>query len=218
MAVILAPTARAQENPAVGIEGGVNIGSASLTGSGATGVTPGMKAGALVGGFVWWPIKGMFGLQPEVVWTQQPFKISGSERGTTFEATIRSAFVEIPVLARLNAWQSGSRAFYVVAGPGFKIKTRLEQTDSLLNGRTPPPNTFNDEDLKDQTRSGDVSLIVGAGFMAGPIGIEGRYDGGLLNLNNTCNTTGSNCLDQDLTVKENKTFTILGRWAFSIKK
>jgi hypothetical protein len=75
--------------------------------------------------------------------------------------------MEVPILARVSFWRTGSRSVYVVGGPAFEFLMRAKEEAA---GTT--------SDVKDDVRRVDVS-IVGAGISMGKFGIEARYDAGL---------------------------------------
>ena len=185
--------------PNGGVQVGININKISFSGSDATGLDSGVKAGVAVGGFVSLPVAPMVAIQPEVVYTQKHSNFTQSQNG--FSALAKIDFVEVSVLAKFAL--SATKRFYVVVGPGFSFTTRAKQTDQKIG-----VSTFRDEDLKAEgkVRNNDVSIIAGGGVRVGNLGIEGRYDAGLRNLN-----TGGNATT--LAVKE-RTATILVRWSF----
>ena len=193
--------ASAADPPTFGLEGGINFNSTSLSGSDAADLETMSKTGGTVGGFVGIPISPMFSIQPEVIYTTKSVKVSGTGSMSGYTANIQADFVEIPVLAKINP-KMKSLSYYVVAGPGFAFTTAAKLTDQSLNGQTVP-----DEDLKaaDTFHSSDFTFIVGFGLDKGPLGVEVRYDAGLLNMNKATAT--------DTNIKF-RVFSILGRWSF----
>lgn len=200
LAVSVSP-ALAADQLTFGVEAGANINEITFSGSDATGLDSSVKAGLVVGGFISLPVAPMVAIQPEVVYTQKHSRLTG--RQNVFTATAKIDFVEIPVLARFAFSATKTPRFYIVIGPGFSFTTKATQTNQKFGIQT-----FPDEDLKaeNKVRNNDVSIIAGAGVMFGQLGIEGRYDGGLRNLNIANNTA-------TLDMKE-RTATILFRWSF----
>ena len=194
--------ASAADPPTFGLEGGINFNSTSLSGSDAAGLETTSKTGGTIGGFVGIPISPMFSIQPEVIYTTKSVKVSGTGSMSGYTANIQADFVEIPVLAKINLTKMKSLSYYVVAGPGFAFTTTAKLTDQNFGGQT-----FPDEDLKaeDSFHSSDFTLIVGFGLDKGPLGVEVRYDAGLLNMNKATAT--------DTNIKF-RVFSILGRWSF----
>ena len=182
-----------------GVEVGANINSAHITGSDAPNST-GSKTGLLVGGFASLSVNQMISIQPEVAYAQKHFTFTGGATSGTAEAD----FIEIPVLVRIGVPKSTAGA-YVVVGPGFSITSRAKQTDFKLRGVAQP-----DQDIKDHVESSDVSVIGGVGAALGKLDVEGRYDGGLRNLNKDLNSPDpKSALDIKM-----RTFTILARFRF----
>ena len=112
---------------------------------------------------------------PEVAYSQKHSKLR--DAGDSFSQTLAADFLSVPVLFKFGAQEGG---FYVLAGPGFNFRTKIEAKDTEIDGEPFPE--F-DEDLEDETESFDFSLIAGLGWARGNFGFEGRYDHGLSNLN-----------------------------------
>jgi hypothetical protein len=187
----------AADPPSYGVEAGANLTTVGLSGPDTVGVDSAGKAGMIVGGFVSVPVAPRVAIQPEAVYVRANTKLSASG----FSATTVYDAVEVPVLAKFDLTSMKRATFYAVAGPGFRFTTRAKLTDQIENG-TPQP----DEDIKDTTTSVDVSFVVGAGVMFGKFGVEGRYDGGLRNLNSDT--------DASTFKLKARTGTILVRWSF----
>jgi len=192
----------AADPPTIGVEGGINFNSTSLSGSDAANLETTSKTGGTIGAFVGIPISPMFSIQPEVIYTTKSVKVSGTGSMSGYTANIQAAFVEIPALAKVNLTKKKSLNYYVVAGPGFAFTTTAKLTDQNFGGQTLP-----DEDLKaeDTFHSSDFTFIFGFGLDKGPLGVEVRYDAGLLNMNKATAT------DTDIKFR---VFSILGRWSF----
>jgi hypothetical protein len=160
----------AADGPNGGIVVGANISSAQLTGSDATGISAGKRAGLFIGGFAVWPITTLVAIQPEVAYSQKHFTVQDTIG--SFSATEKWDWIEVPILAHIRCWRSGERSAYVVAGPGFGVLARAKEEAA---GTT--------SDVKDDVKRLDVSIIAGAGVSAGKFGVEVRYDGGVKDLN-----------------------------------
>src|SRR5262245_60302403 len=182
-----------------GVEIGVNVDNPNVKGSDAGGVTISTKAGLAIGGFVEVPVNNVFSVQPELLYMMHRFDVSDNGRAPDSE---HLDTIEIPVLARINFPSQSKTHAYLVAGPGFSFVTRFKETRA--NG--------NENDLKDGVETADVSLIAGLGVAVGHFGIEGRYDGGLRNVNKSLNGNDAGAKDR-LSVKE-RAFTVLARWSF----
>jgi hypothetical protein len=179
------------DGPTGGVEVGANFTSLSVD---LTGVSSKVRPGLLVGGFGLLPVGPAVSIQPEVVYTQKYSRLA--QGSLTFNEKLD--FIEIPILLRVNLSGSSSPGFYGIVGPGFDFSTRAKEG---LVGSTVP-----EKDIKDQVVSTDVSILAGAGVTVGKIAVEGRYDGGLRNLNKK---TGPG----EPKIKS-RTFTVLGRVHF----
>jgi hypothetical protein len=187
-------SAVAADGPTGGVVVGANISSARLAGSDATGITTGNEAGLFVGGFALWPITHAVAIQPEVAYSQRHFSVKDTVG--SFSASEKWDWIEVPILARVGVWRTGSRTVYVVGGPGFEFLVRAKEEAA---GTT--------SDVKDDVQRVDVSIIAGAGISMGKFGIEARYDAGLKDLNKDHN------LGDDLTVKS-RTIRVNLTWMF----
>jgi hypothetical protein len=158
--------AAAADGPSVGVVAGVNVASASLSGSDATNISTGHKAGLYAGAFVLWPLGGMLAIQPELALSQKHFSVKDTVG--TFSATEKWNWIELPILARLTFWHRADNSLFVIAGPGIAFRASAKEGSS---------------DVKDDVQSTDVSVIGGAGIVHGKAGLEIRYDGGVKDLN-----------------------------------
>jgi hypothetical protein len=137
-----------------------------------------MRTGLVLGGFVAFRVTPRFQLQPEVVYHQKGIEISGASGGPLRdgEAEIELTYVEVPLLAVFRFDPDGGRGGYVFGGPAFGFNTRAE----IVGGAGAVPG---DADLEDQVKDSEVSLVLGAGFLAGPFLVEARWTEGLSAVN-----------------------------------
>jgi hypothetical protein len=121
----------------------------------------GIHAGVFFGG----SREKVFGLQTEINWLR---KNTATEAGQQ----IRIDYLQVPVLARLNAGSSSANgvAAYGIIGPAIELKIADE-----IEGVT----------LDDGFEGADVSLVFGGGIEAARIIVEARYEKGLRRINDT---------------------------------
>ena len=189
-----AASVAAADGPTAGVVIGANISSAQLTGSDATGINTGRRAGLFLGGFALVPLTGVVAIQPEVAYSQKHFTVQDTIG--SFSATERWDWIEVPVLAHIRVWRAGDHTAYVVGGPGFGFLARAKEEAA---GTT--------SDVKDDVKRVDVSIVAGAGVSMGKFGVEARYDGGLKDLNK------DDALGDNLTVKS-RTVRVDVTWMF----
>jgi hypothetical protein len=120
-----------------------------------------MGGGVTAGVFAILPITAMYKLQPEVQWEHRQSSVAGTDR--SFD------YLTIPILVRMNLF----KGLYVDEGPSFHMPLRAKVT----TGST-------EVDVKDNTKS-DVSIVIGVGKRVGRVGIEGRWDSGILQVQKT---------------------------------
>jgi hypothetical protein len=184
----------AAEGPTAGIVAGANISSGHLTGSDATGISSGKRAGLFIGGFALIPLIDVVAIQPEVAYSQKHFTVQDTIG--SFTATEKWDWIEVPILAHVRVWHAGDHTAYVVGGPGFGFLARAKEEAAGTTG-----------DVKDDVNRVDVSIIAGAGVSMGKFGVEARYDAGLKDLNR------DNNLGDNLTVKS-RTIRVDVTWMF----
>ena len=120
----------------------------------------GIHAGVFFGG----SRENVFGVQTEINWLR---KTTETEAGQQ----IRIDYLQVPVLARLNAGRSANGvAVYGIIGPAIELKIADE-----IEGVT----------LDEGFEGADVSLVFGGGIEAARIIVEGRYEKGLRRINDT---------------------------------
>lgn len=121
----------------------------------------GIHAGLFFGG----SREKVLGLQTEINWLRKKTETENGQQ-------IRIDYVQVPVLARLNAGSSSASgvAAYGIIGPAIELKIADE-----IEGVT----------LDDGFEGADVSLVFGGGIEAARIIVEGRYEKGLRRINDT---------------------------------
>ncbi len=187
--IIMAATAAANAQFTFGIKGGANFATIAnydnidvpqtvvdaFTADGSNKYRTGFHAGLLLnytfaGGFV--------GLQPEVLYSNQGMKYSGTIAGisgTSVTATIKTDYITVPMMLQVNIIP---RTLYVEAGPqiGFLVGSSAEY--EMAAGSL----SYNDSwDINDQLNTVDFSLGFGVGFQIPklPLGVHARYTIGL---------------------------------------
>lgn len=146
------------------------------------------------GGFVSFPIGDFFAFQPEVLYSRKGAKVNDSEEGV--ELKVKLDYVEIPLLlvGRLMDENSAARPI-VYAGPAvsFEAKCEIEGTVDAVSASADcnDISQFGGDDI--ETKGTDFGIIFGGGleFNAGSavIIIEGRYNVGLVDINDTPDDT-----------------------------
>jgi hypothetical protein len=175
-ALVLAMAAKpalAQDMISYGVKIGVNFGDVSESGSDED--EEGFKKkkiGAAIGGFVEVPVAPMFSIQPEFLYTQKGVKFEAEE--FNFSATTSVDLIQVPVLGKVKFAGAAVRPF-VVFGPAFGFVTRARQ-------EVDDDGDVDEEDIKDDVESVEVSLIVGGGVQFGKASVEARYDHGVRNM------------------------------------
>ena len=157
---LCAATASAQ-GLATGVKGGVNISSVKFDSPGGD-LTLDWRIGAVVGGFVRFPMLSWLELQPEVLYSVK----GGKREEFGVSSSVLLDYLEVPVLARMPL--GGASKYFAVAGPyvGFRMRAR---TRTEFSGST------EEIDINDSVERMDFGLAVGGGVEFGSIVLDGRY-------------------------------------------
>jgi hypothetical protein len=175
----LSTDAAAQGKIALGLRAGVNIANVSLDPGLDGGNTKSARMGFLFGGIFEYAINNMIALQAQPAYCQRGYKLESTEFIPTLTGTIKLDYIEVPVLVKLTF---GSTEFkpYVFAGPNIAMllsaKSKVE-----MGGQS------QENDFKDNVKSTDLGLDVGAGvsyWLKADMGLylDARYSLGLTNL------------------------------------
>lgn len=126
------------------------------------------------GGFMEIDLNKMWGIQPEVLWSQttgKPTNFKTVYTSTTFNSTLDASknikldYLSIPILFRVNV----TNMFSLLAGPQYSILINKDNT-MLQNG-------------KSAFKNGDFAMVAGAQVNLKMLRIYGRYNIGLQNIN-----------------------------------
>lgn len=165
--------------PSFGLKAG-----ASLTNVTGDGVGSGAKNlfgfhGGLVANFA---VSDAFSIQPEVLYSMKGTKNEDTTLGYSTKITSRLHYIDVPVLARVNA---GGLFFELGPQVGFLVAAKQKQE---LSGGT-AAGTYN-QDIKDRVRTVDFGYAAGLGYQLsnGP-GIGLRYNGGFIDTKNPSNSS-----------------------------
>jgi len=139
-----------------------------------------------VGGIMLYPLSEVLDLQVEAMYLLKGSKAEFDFFGTVFESELNLAYLSVPVMVRYNLGSEDTSP-YIVVGPefGFLLSAKVKVDDI-------------EEDLKDDFKSLDLGLNIGAGVSMDmgttPMFVEVRYSLGLSNIedndDSTTKTTG----------------------------
>jgi len=136
--------------------------------------------GFLVGVATVFPVAPMAGVQVEAAYVRKRAEQAASGGGVSLTVNEALDYLESGVLARIGP-RIGTRPVsgYFSTGVGFSLLLRARGKITATSGGM---SASTEEDIKDDTRNGDVNFIIGGGVMIGRVGIEVRYDWGLLDI------------------------------------
>jgi hypothetical protein len=160
-AILIVGSASAQ-NVNVGIKGGVNLYNIHND----NGAKFDTKAGFNLGFLGHIHVADQFALQPEIVYSTQGAKYTVANVDTK----INLSYVNVPVLFQYMF----DNGFRLQAGPQFGF---------MVNAESQTKN--NDNDIKDSFKSADLGVALGMSYVHPNtgFGIDGRYNMGLSNIN-----------------------------------
>jgi len=126
----------------IGIKGGANFANV-YDDVGEDFVADG-KVGFVAGAFVSIPLGSLFGIQPEVLFSQKGFKAQGRLLGSSYNLTRTSTFIDVPIYFAIKPIS----ALTILVGPQFSFLTK--QKDVFENSQTSfeQSEEFKNEDLR----------------------------------------------------------------------
>jgi hypothetical protein len=124
-------------------------------------VSRSMGTGVTAGLFAILPLTTTYKLQPEIQWEHRRSTVLDTER--SFD------YLTVPILVKMTLF----KGLYVDEGPSFHVPLRASVTSAGT-----------ERDVKSNTRT-DISIVIGVGKRMGRVGIEGRWDSGLRQVQKT---------------------------------
>lgn len=154
-----------------GLKGGLNLSTVSVS-NGVDGYTYNALANFNAGAFLKIPVVRFFSVQPEVYYSGQGYKGTDGTTGDPYTEHVN--YLNIPVLAKFTT-RSG---FFLETGPQLGLK--LSAKDKEIGISTDASQYYN---------SADFSWVFGLGYKIpmAPVGIDLRYNAGLVNVANDPN-------------------------------
>ncbi len=166
-AAVISGTPAFAQGISAGIKGGANFTTVKFEGE--PDATSGRWSGA-GGAFVVVPLRWRVSLQPEVVYAMKGARL----RGAGTQPSLLLDYVEVPILARVNANVGGRRVFAVGgAAPAFAVRAR---TRTKFGGST------EEIDIVDEIHRFDAGIVGGGGVEFGSVVVDGRYTFGLTDI------------------------------------
>ena len=161
--------------PRFGLKGGVNLATLEMDDDVAnTNYNTNLKTSFNVGAFVNLPVgTGMFRLQPEVVYSGQGSKVSGTpvigSRTSTDDYEVDIHYINVPIMAQIQT----TGGFFVEAGPQFGVMISAKQDNQ----------TGDDPEIQDYVKKLDIGLGAGLGYLSRiGLGVGARYVHGFSNV------------------------------------
>ncbi|MDM1398136.1 porin family protein [Myroides odoratimimus] len=165
----------------IGAKAGLNV--SNLTNSDASSRTS-FHVGAVAEIF----INEKFSIQPEILYSEQGFKIKESDSfngvQNKIDVTSQLSYINIPIMAKYYL----VKGLNVQVGPqfGFNVKAKNKINDLIIAGQNVQGTGFDDidKDFKDSVKSFDFGVNFGAGYEL-PMGVffDARYNVGLSKVN-----------------------------------
>jgi hypothetical protein len=169
---LMLPALAAAQEYSFGAKGGVVFGSvpAFTDPSSGDSVDVGRRVGLTGGGFGTVTFGSGLGVQLEVLYTQKGLKYTLDDS----ESKVFLNYLEFPLLARY-ARAVGSTKVYAFGGPSanFNVQAIEEAPDGDRN------------DVGDDYKMFELSMVVGAGVQVGHFEVEGRWNQGVTGVSET---------------------------------
>ena len=150
-----------------GVKGGVNFSNILKTGD--QNFNTEFKTGFNAGMFAEIPIISSLSFAPELMFSQKGYKTTGSSLlGGPNEYSVTTNFIELPILAKINA----SDKFSIVLGPQVSFLTST--TETFKQGSDSYQNKIREEN--DRLKKSLFGGVVGVGFgLTEKLSLHGRY-------------------------------------------
>jgi hypothetical protein len=173
LALTWLPAPAGAQSVEAAVKGGVSIASIpqyseALREDGATDIDK--RYGAVVGGHVALPFSDLFAVQPEFLYAQRGIE-GRVPLGRNQRFKLKLDYLDLPVLVRLGAQTGG---FQFLAGPSFNFNTSARL---IFEGAA-----ADEEDVKDDVKTFELGVVVGAGYYGSFFLLEGRYQEGLTDI------------------------------------
>lgn len=160
----------AQTQPKFGLKAGLNVANLNVENVDDLDSRLGLNAGLLAHIH----LSPQWGIQPELVYSQQGMKVKNNTSTENDDVTWKVDYVNIPVMVQYMF----DNGFRLQAGP---------QIGLLVNGKI-EDNADTEIDIKDDLKKVDAGLGLGLGYLTySGLGIEARYNLGLSNINESGN-------------------------------
>ena len=172
LALVLGVSSSAFAQPMIEYKaiGGVGFGTLSFDDEGESEFFDGARTGFIIGGGGSFPVGNTVSIGVELLYNQKGAK--GSEVGE--EATIKLDYIEIPIVVNFPFAAGNTRPFvYGGFAPAFAVSRKVEFEEDGFEG---------ENDLDDELKSFDNSLVLGGGVRFGQMAAEVRYNLGLQNI------------------------------------
>jgi hypothetical protein len=160
------------------------------------------------GGFMRFDM-GAFAIQPELMYVTKGGRFEETFEGVTVKAELRLDYIEIPVLLVVPLMRGPGVAPYLYGGPAFALEARC-QVHASADGFSVTESCDDADEGGFDRRKFDVGAMLGGGVAIpmgpGSILLEGRYNFGLMNLNDS---------EQDGTVR-NRSGAVLAGYSIPI--
>ncbi|HZH66836.1 MAG TPA: porin family protein [Flavisolibacter sp.] len=157
---IVAASVAANAQTAFGVKAGANIANLKFSGGGVS-ESLDSKIGFHAGGFVNIPVSSNFRIQPEAL-----FSMEGAKNKED-NSKVNLSYINIPVM-----FQYSASGFYGETGPQLGL---LMSAKAKEDGE--------EEDVKDQLETTNLSWAIGAGYkLSNGLGFGARYNLGLSNI------------------------------------
>jgi hypothetical protein len=164
LTALLSVSLQAQNRISIGAKAGLNM--SNIYDSEGNTYSADAKPGFAAGGFVFIPIGGFFGVQPEMMFSQKGYTTAGSVLGLDYSTSRTSNYLDIPILLAIRPL--GLATFLI--GPQYSYL--MKQSTNVV---TPVSNTtVVDEFTNDNIRRNTLGLVLGADVNLSALVLSGR--------------------------------------------
>jgi hypothetical protein len=164
LTALLSVSLQAQNRISFGAKAGLNM--SNIYDSEGDTYSADVKPGFAAGGFLFIPVGGFLGIQPEMMFSQKGYTTAGSVLGLDYSTSRTSNYLDIPILLAIKPLGLAT----LLIGPQYSYL--MKQTTNVV---TPVSNTtVVDEFTNDNIRRNTLGLVIGADVNLSALVLSGR--------------------------------------------
>ncbi|MEY4541879.1 MAG: hypothetical protein RLZZ306_3636 [Bacteroidota bacterium] len=134
------------------------------------------KIGLAAGAFLSLPLGKVFGIQPEVIYSEKGFKASGAFLGSNYSATRTTTYVDVPILLAFKP----ASVLTILAGPQYSFLVRQNNNFTSSLATADQERIFDNDNIRKNTLglTGGVDINLSKFVISGRAGWDVQNNNG----------------------------------------